>query len=57
MNNTLTIDDIHKIRIVNYEQTKTLSNAELIKKTKQGAKAGRERVASIKEKQTVSVVQ
>jgi hypothetical protein len=34
MNNGLTISDIHKIRTDNYNQTKELSNDELLEKTK-----------------------
>ena len=55
MNSSLTISDIHKIREENYEQTKNLSNEELIQRTKEQAKAGWERIAEIRKEQLVSV--
>ena len=55
MNNSLTISDIHKIRAENYEQTKNLSNGELIQKTKEQAKPGWDRIAMIRQQQLVNV--
>ena len=57
MNSSLTISDIHKIRKDNYEQTKNLSNRELIQKTKEQAKPGWERIAAIRKEQYVKVSQ
>lgn len=37
LNDSFTIDDIHRIRVENYERTKLLSPAELIAKTKANA--------------------
>ena len=56
MNKGITISDIHNIRKKNYEQTKHLSNKELIQKTKEQAKPGWERIAAIR-KELVNVSQ
>ena len=55
MNTGLTINDIHKIRKENYEQTKHLSNKELIQKTINDAKPGWERIAMLKKQKLVAV--
>ena len=55
MNTGLTINDIHKIRKENYEQTKHLSNKELIQKTINDAKPGWERIAMLKKQKLVTV--
>ena len=56
MDKGITINDIHNIRKENYEQTKHLSNKELIQKTKEQAKPGWERIAAIR-KELVNVSQ
>ena len=56
MNDVVEVKEIHKIRAENYEQTKHLSNKELIEKTKEQAKLGRERIEAIR-KELVNVSQ
>ena len=56
MNDVVEIKEIHKIRVENYQQTKHLSNKELIEKTKEQAKPGLERIAAIR-KELVKVTQ
>ncbi len=46
--NNLTIEDIHEIRYKNYEQTKKLSSPELIKRTKENASAGWQRIEKMR---------
>jgi hypothetical protein len=57
MDNCLTISDIHKIRTDNYEQTKGLSNDELLEKTKQQALTGLLRIAEIRQEHLISAPQ
>ena len=57
MNNSVLISDIHKIRSDNYEQTKKLSNKELLKKTKQRASVGWKRIAKIRKEQSINISQ
>lgn len=44
-----TIEDIHKIRCINYEKTKYLSRSELIEDTNKRAEALIKRLAEIKQ--------
>jgi hypothetical protein len=43
-----TIDDIHRIRYENYEETKNMSADELIERTKKAAAPGWERLAALR---------
>lgn len=45
---TLTIEDIHKIREENYLKTKTMTDAEIIKYTKENAVSVLDRLKNIK---------
>ena len=54
MSSTLMIADIHKIRRDNYEKTKTLSNDELIKRTKEQASPGWHRIEQARKKKELS---
>jgi len=46
------IEDIHKIRCINYEKTKYLSRSELIENTNKRAEAVIKRLAEMKQKKS-----
>ena len=53
-NNIFTIEDIHRIRYANYENTKNMLPRELIEKTKKEAALGWARLIELKKDKTKS---